>query len=112
MVKGRVMKQVITANTLKTGEVVFWGQSDWVSNIEDAALYSDDLDLTQEMKAISFPDHVVGVYSITVVVNEGAPVPHHIREKIRALGPRNYDHRRDGDTASMASFSTKHVPQQ
>ena len=101
------MKQVITANTLKTGEVVFRGKDGWVSNIDDATLYDQSADLDQDMERYLVPHHVLGVYSIMVNIDGKTVTPHHIREKIRATGPGNYDHKRDGDTSSMGNPSAK-----
>ena len=97
------MKQVITANTLKTGEVVFLGAEGWVSSLEDAVLYEKDENLDEMMTLHHAPDHVMGLYAIDVEVKQGVAVAHHIREKIRVLGPGNYDHKRVGDTSPMVS---------
>ena len=77
------MKQVITANTLKTGEVVFLGAEGWVSSLEDAVLYEQDENLDEMIALHQAPDHVMGLYAIDVEVKQGVVVAHHIREKIR-----------------------------
>ena len=101
MAEDSILKQLITANTLKTGEVVFRGQDGWVSSIHGATLYDQDVNLDDEVTRFSAPHHVVGVYSIMVEVTGDTITPHHIREKIRATGPGNYDHYRHGDTSAM-----------
>ena len=95
------MMKVITANTLKTGEVVFLGPDRWVSDLNQAALFDQDEDLDQIMKTYDQADHVMGLYAIHVEVKANDVTPHHIREKIRATGPGNYDHQRVRDIAPM-----------
>ena len=106
MAESSIMKQVITANTLKTGEVVFHGPDSWVSSLSAATLYDVDADLDNDIQNLSAPHHVVGVYSIKVILQDGHVTPHHIRERIRATGPGNYDHYRVGDTGAMMAPST------
>ena len=95
------MMKVITANTFKTGEVVFLGPNGWVSALEDAVLFEHEENLEDVMARYNQPDHVVGIYAIDVEVSAEAIKPHHIREKIRAKGPGNYQHHRRGDTSPL-----------
>ena len=95
------MMKVITANTFKTGEVVFLGLTGWVSALEEAVLFDQEENLENVMAMHNQPDHVVGLYAIDVEVSAEAVIPHHIREKIRAKGPGNYQHHRRGDTSPL-----------
>ena len=97
------MMKVITANTLKTGEVVFLGAEGWVSTLSSARLFDSEQGLEEVMREHDVADHVVGVYAIDVERRGGDVVAQHIREKIRATGPGNYDHQRVGDTSAMGS---------
>ena len=102
------MNKVITANTLKTGEVVFWGINDnggrgWICSLDNAERFDESADLDNTVADVDQPDHVVGVYTILVTEEGGLITPYHIREKIRALGPGNYDHRRNGDVSAMTT---------
>ena len=95
------MMKAITANTFKTGEVVFLGPNGWVSALEDAVLFDRQENLEDVMERYNQPDHVVGIYTIDVEVSAESIKPHHIREKIRAKGPGNYQHHRRGDTSPL-----------
>lgn len=97
--------KVITANTLKTGEVVFLGDSGWVATLDGARLFTDEPALDAAISANNAPAHVVGLYAIDVAVKDAVLTPVHIREIIRAHGPGNYNHTRIGDTAPMQTAS-------
>jgi hypothetical protein len=99
------MKKVITANTLKTGEVTFLGSHGWVSGLEEARLFDKDDGLDDIILENRAPDHVIGLYAIDVTLEEGGVTPVHLREKIRVEGPGNYAHHRRGDVSPMGVSS-------
>ena len=99
------MTNVITANTLKSGEVVFLAHDGWATALDAARLFDADMDLDAVITAHNVPDHVIGLYAIAVTVKNGVVTPRHIRERIRAAGPGNYNHTRLGDTAPMRGAS-------
>jgi hypothetical protein len=99
------MKKVITANTLKTGEVAFLGSHGWVSGLSEAWLFDADDGLDDIIVKNRAPDHVIGLYAIDVTQEEGGITPVHIREKIRVEGPGNYAHHRRGDISPMRASS-------
>ncbi len=83
---------VVTANMLKTGDVVYLGpQEVWVRNIEDAVVAhnSDELaELEAAGQRASDAQLVISVYAMDVDVVEGKARPYTVREIIRAAhGP-------------------------
>jgi hypothetical protein len=85
------MSQMIIANRLRDGRVVFLGAEDrWEAAIESGALVEADED-TARLLAIATRHEadglVVDPQPIEVVVEEGKRRPTAIREAIRAFGP-------------------------
>ena len=85
------MAQMIIANRLSDGIVVFFGAEErWVESIRDGLIIEDDAEQqrtlatakTHEAKCL-----VVDPNLIEVVVDESGPRPTAIREAIRAFGP-------------------------
>ena len=78
----------ITASTLAEGDVVFWGQGDWVERFADADLFDDKTQLDATLEAAKAQvNAVVDPYPIDVALDDGLPVPTSYRERVRALGP-------------------------
>ncbi len=83
-------QHIITANRLRDG-VPVWRAADgaWAELIEHAALH--DTETMNEALDAARRDIgrrlVVGVYPVEVAVRDGRPVPHAVREMIRARGP-------------------------
>jgi hypothetical protein len=70
------MPQVLTANRLVVGEVVYWGgPAGWVQRLEQAEVLMNGA------------GEVVAPYLFDVRVNNGVPAPVKVREVIRAAGP-------------------------
>ena len=86
-----MMPQVLTANRLSVGEVVYWGGAKgWVPYLRDAEILPDDRaeDVLKGDGARSVQERqVVGVYLFEVRVTDGIVVPVKQREAIRAAGP-------------------------
>ena len=85
------MRQVVTANRLFDGAVVFLGvDQSWVERLDRAAAY-DSKDAVEAGLARAKRDEennlVVDVYAIDVSTHGGAVVPTKLRELIRARGP-------------------------
>jgi len=82
--------QIITANTLGDGRVVFQTGSGWSLDIADA-----DVLETQEAtdaalaraNADAAANRVVEPYAIDVTLTDGHPTPVRLRERIRVGGP-------------------------
>ncbi len=85
------MSQVITANRLYDGAVVFLGlDAAWVERLDRAVLY-DGKDAVaaglDQARRDEENNLVVDCYAIDVSANSGAVVPTKLRELIRARGP-------------------------
>ena len=84
--------QVVTANRLRVGDVVYLAANDdWVPDLALAAVAVDAGQLASleanAARAVA-TQHVVGVYAIDVDVSAGAPKPLSVKERIRAArGP-------------------------
>jgi hypothetical protein len=85
------MGQVITANRLKDGTVVFLGtEFNWVEQIADARLFNSAEAVAAGLAATKkdeVDNLVVEIYAIEVSDKAGAVVPVRLREAIRASGP-------------------------
>ncbi len=92
------MPEILTANRLSDGDVVYRAASgDWVADI-DAAEVIDDAERRAAAEAAAQGDvgasQVVEVATIAVFVKDGHVVPKRLRERIRAFGPTvKSDHR-------------------
>ena len=83
------MPQVLTANRLKIGEVVYWGSGGWVSRFEEAQVLSDTHAEASLQGAADWvlKGEVVAPYLFDVREKDGRTVPVKEREIIRAAGP-------------------------
>ena len=86
-----MMPQVLTANRLSVGEVVYWNAaSGWVNYLHEAEILPDDKaeDILKGAGARSVQERqVVNPYLFEVRVDGGSVVPVKTREAIRAAGP-------------------------
>ena len=86
-----MMPQVLTANRLSVGEVVYWNDArGWVTYLNEAEILPDDKaeDALKGAGARSVQERqVVNPYLFEVRVNDGSVVPVKTREAIRAAGP-------------------------
>ena len=81
---------VLTANRLIDGEVVFWARGRWVERFGEAEHFVDDKSgESAEAWAKSQPTVVVEPYLIEIAEAEGGYAPVAYRERLRALGPTN-----------------------
>ena len=86
-----MMQQVITANRLRDGVVVFVGPGrQWVERLPDAAVFTA-LDAATEALQAAQQDEaanlVLDVYAVDVADQHGVLRPVKLREAIRAQGP-------------------------
>jgi hypothetical protein len=82
--------QVLTANRLRLGEVVYWNSAEgWVPRFEDAEVLPDDKAEAALQGAAEWVRRreVVAPYLFDVRVEGGRVVPVKVREVIRARGP-------------------------
>jgi hypothetical protein len=84
------MPQVLTANRLVVGEVVYWNEAQgWVSRLEEAQVLADseaDAVLARADESVQKRE-VVAPYLFDVRLEKGIAVPVKVREAIRAAGP-------------------------
>lgn len=82
--------QLVTANDLRSGDVVFLTEAaGWSRRIAEAALAKGDAaaSLLARAEADAKANIVVAPYLVPVTLEEGRPVPLQFRERIRAEGP-------------------------
>jgi hypothetical protein len=85
------MPQVVSANRLDDGIVVFLGRGDiWVERIAEAEVFADKAALAAGAArgdAAVKNNLVVDIAPVDVEITPRGPEPTHIRERIRAAGP-------------------------
>jgi hypothetical protein len=84
------MSQVLTANRLGVGEVVYWNaKAGWVPALTDADVIPDDKaeDAVKAAGQWVAKREIVAPYVFEVRIKDGIAVPVKIREAIRAAGP-------------------------
>lgn len=84
------LPQMITANRLRDGEVVWWKTGKWVERIEQGTVYPHPKEANVALAAaLKFVDDntMVNPYLFEVRVDGGKIVPASERELIRAAGP-------------------------
>lgn len=85
-----MMPQVLTANGLQVGEVVYWNTAKgWVSYLPEAEILSDEKAEQALKRAAEWVQRreVVAPYLFEVRIENGIAVPLKTREAIRAAGP-------------------------
>ena len=86
-----MMPQVLTANRLSVGEVVYWNATKgWVTYLHEAEILPDDqaeVVLKSDGARSVVERLVVNPYLFEVRVDGGSVVPVKTREAIRAAGP-------------------------
>src|SRR5580658_10099302 len=81
---------VLIANRLDDGEVVFWAKGRWVKRFGEAEHFGDDgRGEAAEAEAKDQPTVVVEPYLIEIAETEDGYAPVAYRERLRALGPTN-----------------------
>jgi hypothetical protein len=85
------MPQIVSANRLSDGIIVFLGPSNqWVERLAEARVYAD---AAAAREGLAFADselkgnRVVEIAAFDVSVANGVATPVHLRDKIRAAGP-------------------------
>jgi sulfite reductase (NADPH) hemoprotein beta-component len=82
--------QILTANRLKTGEVLYWREGNWVEGFDRAELFSDAWQADAALAAAQVfvtANQVVSPYLFEVREDKAGPRPIEERESIRSLGP-------------------------
>lgn len=90
----RFVPKVVTANILRSGEVVYMcADGSWSPRHEDAELIGDEATAAERLAvAEAQATTVVGPYLADAAPGPDGPVPTHIREAFRTRGPSNYHH--------------------
>ena len=93
--------KVLTANSLTTGEVVFWDKGRWAVAFADGERFAEDERAAAALASAEGQSTVaVAPYLIDVEEADGHWVPIAYRERLRALGPSNtpqHGKQADGD---------------
>lgn len=95
--------QVITANALIEGDVVYLAPSgQWVRHLSDAQVFTDDAEADAALHAAAArSNEAVGAYLITVTLQDGIPGPTHFREAFRLRGPSNRFHGKQAEHVDL-----------
>lgn len=92
--------QIVTANDLLEGDVVYWTREhNWTREHSKAWVSASLEDAAQMLELANKDQHlVVGPYLADVELDaEGIPQPAHFREAFRTRGPSNYYHGKQAD---------------
>ncbi len=84
------LPQILTANRLRDGDVVYWRGGGWVTSLADAEVFPDDAAAKAVLKAADAfvkGREVVNPYLFDVRIAGGEVKPVKEREIIRAAGP-------------------------
>ena len=88
------MSQVISANRLSDGIVVFRAKGGaWVEHLRDAEILTDAAAVKAALGLVELDvkaNHVIEVAAFEVAINHGHVEPLHLRDKIRARGPTTH----------------------
>ena len=83
--------QVVTANDLRTGEVLYYSAAHtWTNRFYNAVIVEKDTAaeaLLSQAQEDELKNLVVGVYAIDVTLENGKPSPVKFREQLRVYGP-------------------------
>ena len=84
------LPQILTANRLRDGDVVYWRGGSWVMSLADAEIFPDDAAAKTVLKAADAfvkGREIVSPYLFDVRIAAGEIKPVKEREIIRAAGP-------------------------
>jgi hypothetical protein len=82
--------QILTANALRSGDVLYWKAGSWVESLTEAEIFADEAAAEAALaKAQAFVtgNQVVTPYLFDVRADKGVLRPVKEREIIRSLGP-------------------------
>ena len=82
--------KILTANRLRTGEVLYWKAGGWVEILAQAEIFADEAaaeTALAEAQAFVAANQVVSPYLFDIRTDKGTPRPAKEREIIRSLGP-------------------------
>jgi hypothetical protein len=101
--KGRFTPQVVTANALVEGDVVYLTADDrWSRHHHEAELIEDEAHAQMRLlHATAQRQVVVGAYLAEARMGARGPEPVHFREAFRTRGPSNYAHGKQADQSHV-----------
>ena len=82
--------KILTANRLRTGDVLYWKAGLWTESLADADIFTDDTTAEAALAGAQgsvAANQVVSAYLFDVRQTKTGPVPVKEREIIRSLGP-------------------------
>jgi len=82
--------KILTANQLRTGDVLYWREGDWIESLAGAEILADDATAEAALasaQAFVTANQVVSPYLFEVRQTKTGLVPLKEREVIRSLGP-------------------------
>ena len=82
--------KILTANRLRTGEVLYWKAGGWVEILAQAEVFADEAaadTALAEAQAFVAANQVVSPYLFDIRTDKGPPRLAKEREIIRSLGP-------------------------
>ena len=82
--------KILTANRLRSGDVLYWKAGDWIERLADADVFADDAAANAALagaQASVAANHVVSPYLFEVRQTKAGLLPLKEREIIRSLGP-------------------------
>ena len=87
-----IFDQIITANALLAGDVVYFTAADtWTRDIQKAEVFSDEaIAQVRLIEAMAQANVVVGAYLMPIQHTKDGHAPIHFREEFRTKGPSNY----------------------
>lgn len=95
----RFTPKVVTANSLRAGDVVYLtGDDRWTPHHHEAELIEDEAHAQLRLlQAMSQKLEIVGAYLADAKAGPKGPEPVHFREAFRTRGPSNYNHGKQAD---------------
>lgn len=76
---------IATGNDLSSGDVIWWTGTDWSRHVGDAVDVGDEGDAIIARESAARRVNVA--YLVEADATDNGPMPHHIKERIRASGP-------------------------
>jgi hypothetical protein len=89
-----IFGQIITANALLAGDVVYFTAADtWTRDMQKAEVFSDEaIAQVRLIEAMAQANVIVGAYLMPIQHTKDGHAPIHFREEFRTKGPSNYAH--------------------
>ncbi len=82
--------KILTANRLRTGDVLYWKAGSWIEKLTEADIFADDAAAEAALasaQATVAANQVVTPYLFDVRLTQAGLIPVKEREIIRSLGP-------------------------